>query len=133
MIKIDDILAALVLSLVMFRRLDIKTARLDQNPHVALGDFERWRDLALRGYDRAALASAAKVVLNVGWYNGAMALRIGAPWFQLVGLVVFLGWVVSLVWAWKIATDARHLRVSLGIRLRRQLPAAREKSGAGAR
>lgn len=123
MIKIDDILAAVVLTLVMLRRLEAKTARPEQNPHVSPENFQRWRALALRAFDRAALASAAKVLLSLGWYSAAVALGVGAPWFQLVGLAVFIGWLVNLVWAWKIGTDARHLRLQLGIQLRRA-PAA---------
>jgi hypothetical protein len=124
-IKIDDIFAALILSLVMLRRIEVRTAAQEQNPHVPPARFEEWRALALRAYDQIGVASAAKVVLSLGWYFLAMKLQIGVPWFQLFGLCVFMAWTIALVWAWKIATDARHLRLQLGIQLRRRASVTR--------
>lgn len=121
-IKIDDILAALILSLVMMRRLEVRTATHARNPAVPLERFEEWRSLALRAYAMISVACAAKVALSLGWYAVALKLRVAAPWFQLGGLLVFLGWAITLVWAWKIATDARYLRLQLGIQLRRRSP-----------
>lgn len=119
-IKIDDILAALILSLAMMRRIEVRTASPEQNPRVAPEDFETWRALALRAYDQTGLASALKVVSSVGWFALCVQLGLGYPWLQLGGLAVFVTWIVLLIWAWKIGTDARHLRLSLGIELRRR-------------
>jgi hypothetical protein len=91
---------------------------------VSEAEFQRWRSLALRAYNQIAAASAAKVVLSVGWYAAGLKLGIPTPWFQLGGFFVFLAWALALVWAWKIATDARYLRVQLGIVLRRRSSAA---------
>jgi hypothetical protein len=124
-VQVDDIFAALILSLAMLRRLDVRTTQPSQNPSVPEAEFQRWRSLALRAYDLVAIASAAKVVASLGWYAGGLALGVGAPWFQLVGFLVFLGWALALIWAWKIGTDARVMRLQLGIRLRREQPAAR--------
>jgi hypothetical protein len=68
------------------------------------------------------------VVLSLGWFLPPMFLpglpwapaRIGERVFQLVGLPIFVAWVVVLVWAWKISTDADHLRRQLGIEPRRR-------------
>jgi hypothetical protein len=122
-IQVDDILAALIVSLAMLRRLDALTAQAAANPTVREGDFRRWRALALRAYNQVAAASAGKVVLSVGWYVLATRLGVPAPWFQLVGFVVFLAWALLMVWAWKIGTDARVLRLQLGIEPRRRTPA----------
>jgi hypothetical protein len=119
-VQIDDILAALIMSLAMFRRLDVRTAGPGENRTVNEAEFQRWRSLALRAYNQIALASAAKVVLSVGWFTVGLKLGVPAPWFQLGGFVVFLAWALALIWAWKIATDARYLRVQLGIVLRRR-------------
>lgn len=119
-IKIDDILAALILSLTMVRRLEARTANHAQNPAVPLERFEEWRSLALRAYAMVAIACAAKVALSLGWYAVALRFQVAAPWFQLGGLLVFVGWAITLIWAWKIATDARYLRLQLGIQLRRR-------------
>lgn len=119
-IKVDDILAALILSLAMLRRLEVRTTDHAQNPTVPLTQFQNWRTLALRAHDTIAVASAVKVVSSLGWYALASRLGVQAPWFQLVGFFVFLGWALALVWAWKIATDARYLRLQYGIVLRRR-------------
>lgn len=115
-IKIDDIFAALMLSLVMMRRIEVKATSHEHNPSVPRARFDEWRGLALRAYDQVAIACVAKVILSLGWYAIGMRLGIGAPWFQLGGLFVFLAWAIALIWAWKIGTDARHLRLQCGIR-----------------
>lgn len=128
--QVDDIFAALILSLVMLRRLEVRTTSREQNPHVSAEQFDAWKRLALRAYDQAAVASAGKVALNMAWlYFGlqapsifpAMSRETQALMLTLGGLTIFLVWMVLLVWAWKIGTDARHRRLSLGIRLRREV------------
>lgn len=119
-IQVDDVLAALIMSLAMLRRLDVRTARPGENRAVNEAEFQRWRSLALRAYNQIAAASAAKVVLSIGWFSLGLKLGVPAPWFQLGGFVVFLAWALVLIWAWKIATDARYLRIQLGIVLRRR-------------
>ena len=117
-LRVDDLLAALILSLVMMRRIEVRTARTEDNPGVPAEKFAGWRRRALRAYDWVAWSSLAKIIGSVGWLLIAVRLGIGAPWFQLVGFTVFFGWLLSLVWAWKAATDAAHLRRELGIQLR---------------
>jgi hypothetical protein len=119
-LQVDDILAALILSLAMLRRLEVRTARAEDQAGVPESEFQRWRSLALRGYHQVAVACGAKVVLSIGWYALALRLSVPAPWFQLGGFAVFLAWALTMVWAWKIATDARYLRVQLGIVVRRR-------------
>jgi len=119
-IKIDDIFAALMLSLIMMRRIEVKAAEASQNPGIDPGRFEAWKALALRAHNQVAIACLAKVVLSVGWYTLGMRAGLGFPWFQLGGFVIFVGWAVALIWAWKIGTDARQMRLSLGIQLRRR-------------
>jgi len=121
-VQADDILAALIVSLAMLRRLDVRTAQLAANPTVSEANFRRWQALALRAYNQVAAASAAKVVLSLGWYAVGTRLGVQTPWFQLVGFAVFLGWALLMVWAWKLGTDARYLRLQLGIDPRRRVP-----------
>jgi hypothetical protein len=122
--QVDDIFAALILSLVMLRRLEVKTTSHEQNPHVAPDRFDAWRRMALRAYAQAAVACTGKVLLNLGWMYLATKLGLLLGWLQLGGVLIFFAWIAVLVWAWKIGTDARHLRLSLGIRLRREARAA---------
>lgn len=129
-LRVDDLLAALILSLVMMRRLEVRTTRTEDNPGVPAEKFAEWRQRALRAYDWVAWASLAKIIASVGWLVLAVRLRVGAPWFQLGGFSVFLGWLLSLVWAWKAGTDAAHLRRELGIQLRsRQARSPETKPG----
>lgn len=124
-IKIDDVLAALILSLAMMRRIEVRTAKAERYPEVPVESFEAWRRRALRAYDLVAAASLLKVALNVGWYSLATKLRVGTPWLQLPGLLIFLGWIIAMVVAWKLGTDARHERLRLGIDLKRRASSAR--------
>ena len=129
-LRVDDLLAALILSLVMMRRIEVRTARSEDNPSVPAEKFAEWRHRALRAYDWVAWSSLVKIVASVGWLVIAVRLHVGAPWLQLGGFSVFLGWLLSLVWAWKAATDASHLRRELGIQLRsRQARSADSKPG----
>jgi hypothetical protein len=133
LIRVDDIFAALIVSLVMLRRLEVKNTLAEHNPAVPKERFDHWRAKALRAYSWVAGASALKVVVNVGWYFGGMWLGVPTPWFQLVGLLVFMTWLLSMVWAWKVATDAGVLRRQLGIQLRPRAPRPSDapRSGAG--
>jgi hypothetical protein len=103
-IKIDDIFAALMLSLIMMRRIEVKSTEASQNPTVEVKQFEAWKTLGLRA-------------------------GVGFPWFQLGGFAIFVSWAIALIWAWKIATDARHMRLSLGIQVRRRASTTRSSSG----
>ena len=104
------------------RRLEVKNTLAEHNPAVPRERFDAWRRKALLAYTWVAGASAGKVVMSVGWYWGAMQLGVPAPWFQLVGLLIFMTWLISLVWAWKMGTDAAVLRRQLGIQLRPRAP-----------
>jgi hypothetical protein len=119
-IKADDILAALIVSLAMLRRLEVRSAQAAAHPAVSEADFRRWQALALRAFNQVAAASAGKVVLSLGWYTFGLRLGVREPWFQVVGFIVFLSWALLMVWAWKIGTDARVLRLQLGIDPRRR-------------
>ena len=117
-LRVDDIFAALIVFLAMLRRIEVKAAVAAQNPDVPVASFDQWRSLALRAYDRVALASLVKVVASGLWYVTAPPL--GVPWFQLGGLLIFLGWLASLVAGWKTGIRAGALRRQLGIVLRRR-------------
>lgn len=111
-IRIDDIFAAILLSMIMFRRLEVLTTTPQDNPHVEAEAFAAWRTRALSAHNLAAVACIAKVVLSVGWFyvfaQHDLALRLG-------GLTIFVAWVTALVIAWRRATEARALRSQLGI------------------
>jgi hypothetical protein len=123
--QIDDIIAALFLSLIMYRRLEVLTVQAADNPHVPEARLQEWREMALQGYKVGAIACVAKVILNQIWFR---VVSQGEPSFGLSvgGFLIFGGWVVGLVWAWRRITEANAIRTELGIQRRQppQKPAA---------
>lgn len=123
--QIDDIIAALFLSLIMYRRLEVLTIQAADNPHVPEARFREWRAMALLGYNVGALACLAKVILNQVWFR---FVSQGEPSFGLSvgGFLIFGGWVIALVWAWRRITEANAIRSELAIQRRQppQKPAA---------
>jgi len=111
-IGIDDILAALLLSLIMYRRLEVLSVREQDNPHVSPERFRHWRASALSGYNLGAIACLLKVVLNIAWFG----LSRGNPTMQVVGgLSLFVGWIIAIVFAWRRTTEANVMRREYGI------------------
>jgi hypothetical protein len=112
---IDNIIAALILSLAMMRRLEVISVERADNPQASDADFARWRTMALRAYNFVALVSLVKVIGSYGWFWLFQGVdRV----LQIGGLVIFVAWAGSLVWAWRQATEARALRDRLGIKRR---------------
>ena len=114
-----------MLSLIMMRRIEVKSTDASQNAGVTPERFEAWRALALRAYNQVAIACVVKVALSVGWYSLGLRIGVEFPWFQLVGVAIFVSWAVALIWAWKIGTDARQMRLQLGIQLGRRATTTR--------
>jgi hypothetical protein len=110
-IRIDDIVAALVMSLAMMRRLEVLGTRREDNGHVGQGEFEQWRAQALRAYNTVALSCFGKVLLSVAWFFFVRQM----PTLQIGGFLIFAGWILSLVHGWRLATEAGALRKNLGI------------------
>ena len=115
MIGIDDILAALIMSLSMLRRLEAKSAPNEGVDPVA---FRSWQSQALSIYGKVAGMCLAKIVASQGWLSLAMATGVGGPWLQLGGAGIFMLWAVAMVLCWRRSTDVHHLRLALGIALR---------------
>jgi hypothetical protein len=114
--QVDDVIAALILSLFMFRRLEVLTIRPEDNTHLPAEKLSEWRSYILTAYTVGAIACALKVVLNQSWYwlsQGRPAWMIAAG-----GLAIFVGWVIALVWCWRRTTEANAIRVELQIQRR---------------
>lgn len=110
--KADDIIAALILSIVMFRRLEAVSVRREDNPHVSTVDFDDWKKRALAAYNRIALACLLKIVVSVGWFQ----VFQNTPYvLQLGGLSIFVAWIVVVVMSWRPLTEASAMRKRLGI------------------
>jgi hypothetical protein len=111
-IGVDNIIAALLLSLAMMRRLEVLGIEPGDNPQVSRVQFDDWRQQALRGYNTVALASLLKVALSLAWL-AAFANVSGV--LQVGGIVIFIAWIVAIVWSWRLTTEARAVRAKLGI------------------
>ena len=118
-IRIDDIIAALLMSLAMLRRLEAKSA---PSEGVDVRAFRHWQVQAVAIYGRVAVMCLAKIVLNLSWQAIATAASFHRGWLQGGGAVIFMAWAVAMVFAWRRSTDVHHLRLSLGISLRRGRP-----------
>jgi hypothetical protein len=120
---IDDLLAAVVLSLIMLRRIEVKSARALSYPHVPAEIFESWRKTLLSAYALGATICAIKVVTSLLWPPLVLRFGLGQAWYSGVGLSVFVIWVITLVAVWRRVSDARTVQERLGIALRPPKPA----------
>lgn len=120
MFRLDDIVAALILTLCMMRRLEVLGAGYEQNAHVRQADFEAWRDGSIAAYNLCAIACVVKVLLSAGWF----ILAAPPPWLQIGGAAIFVGWVVAMVVAWRRTTEWGIRRRELRIETRRTKRAA---------
>ena len=119
MIRIDDIFAALLLSLVMFRRLEVLSTRFEDNTHIPEAAFDHWKRAALRALHISAGACFGKVFLSLVWFYAAPS----SGWMRIGGFTIFAVWVALLVWSWSLSTDARALKLKFGIKPRVHAPA----------
>lgn len=117
---IDNVIAAIVLSLIMLRRLEVRAARAQDNPHVAHDVFAAWQKQLLNAYDLGALACVLKVGLTLGWHWAVIRWSIGQPWYTALPATVFVLWVVVLVSVWRRVSEARTQQERLGIGLGRR-------------
>jgi hypothetical protein len=112
MFRADDIFAAVILSIVMLRRLEAQSQQEADHPSVPGVEFQRWRHMALTGYNLAAVACLAKIVGSQLW----LYLFHAKPVLLMIGgASIFIGWVIAIVVAWRHLTEARVLRGVLGI------------------
>jgi hypothetical protein len=117
--KIDDIIAALLLSMAMFRRLETVATRPEDNRHVPAASFQQWKQMALRGYLLVAAACALKVAGSAAWF---FAFKNVEGVLQVGGLVLFVGWIAAVVYGWHQLTEARALKRQFNIGRSPQAP-----------
>lgn len=118
-IGIDDIVAAILLSFIMLRRLEVKSARADLNPHLSVAAFESWRKLLLSAYHQGAAACALKVAASLLWQWVVLRYEVGEPWYRVVPATVFVAWVIMLLSVWRRTSEARSQQERLQLVLRR--------------
>lgn len=111
-VGIDNVVAALISSLAMMRRLEVLGVQRGDNPHVPDAEFDAWKRMALRAYNTTALAGVFKVVLSLLWLQLFSAV---SGLLQVGGMVFFIAWIIAIVWAWRQSSEARAMRNRLRI------------------
>lgn len=112
MFQIDDIIAALLMSLAMFRRLETLGIRREQNMHVSEEQFRTWQKGALSSYTALAMACAVKVTCSAGLL---LAFRPYPNVLRFGGMTLFVLWVVVIIMTWRRLTEFSAQRRELGI------------------
>ena len=115
-IDYTHVIAAVVTLFAMRSRIRVKWAKAGDSPGVDPAQFVIWKATALRGYHIAAGASVAKTLFDVVWM--ALGSRaVTAMGFMIGGSIVTFTWIVALVYAWWLTTEAGGMREKLGIEL----------------
>lgn len=114
MLDFTDVIAVLLLVMASLRRLDVKLADPERSPAVPREAFESWRARALGVYRLTAGACFLKFTLSNIWLFLARD-RVIPPVLATGGALVFIGWVIALMIAWRRGTAARQLQQRLGI------------------
>lgn len=114
-----DIVAILLGIFLALRKSDIRAEDNARHPRVALADFDRWRERALRAYSIGTRACFAKVLVDFAFlavlqhYAMDLALQRG------IGMSLDVLWIGALVVCWVGSRRARRLAEEVGINLLR--------------
>ena len=115
-IDYTHVIAAVVTLFAMRSRIGVKWAKPEDSPGVAPKQFAVWKAMALRGYHVAAGASVGKTLFDIVWMtlgSGAVTAR----GYMIGGSSVTFTWIIAIVYAWWLTTEARGMREKLGIQL----------------
>lgn len=112
-----DIIAILLGIFLALRKSDVRAEDSARHPRVAIADFDRWRNDAMRAYSIGTRACFAKVLADFVFLallqQYAMDLRLQRG----IGVGLDLLWIGALVACWVSARRARRLAEQLGIDL----------------
>ncbi len=115
-----DVLAVILMIIHAMRRSDIRATDFRAFPDIPPAVFESWKTAALAPKNLAVNACFAKFMLNSIWFFGFRRVVPPRP-LAAVGALLFFGWVIALVIAWrrgrKVARAAQRLGIVIGRRL----------------
>ena len=117
-IDVLDVLAVILGIVYSLRRQWVARRRQDDFPGVDSGLFRRWQERARRAYTLLTNACFGKLLLDVGWFYGAVSAGASLELLRSVSMAIDLGWLGLLFWGLRLRAQAQHLR--------REMPALRE-------
>ena len=109
-----DILALVLMAVFTMRRSDVRATEARAFPAVPAPLFDAWKARAVRARSISIHACFLKVALNSVWFFGFgphLAPRVLASG----GLLVFLGWIAAMTYAWRRWASAQSEAERLGI------------------
>jgi hypothetical protein len=115
--RVDDVAAMVLLSMTLWRRLNVLRTEREAFPQATDAAFQHWRTEALKGYNLGALGCLLKVVGSQAWFWSVAPDRL---LLTIGGFSMFVLWIIAIVVAWRRTTEARALRAELGPELIRK-------------
>jgi hypothetical protein len=115
-----DVVAVVLMAIFSMRRMDIRATDVRAFPGVSLAAFDDWKRRALAARAITINACFAKFALNSIWFFG---FRNVVPRRLLMagGIVLFVGWIAALMYAWWRFSQAKADGTRLGIVIGRRI------------
>jgi hypothetical protein len=120
--KLDptDILVLVLMAIFAMRRMDVRATDPRCFRAIPRGDFDSWKNEALRARTLAINACFAKFALNNIWFYG-FRNRVILPVLATGGWIIFLGWIFAMCYAWWLSSTAKSKAERLGIVVGRRI------------
>lgn len=112
-----DIVAILVGIFLALRKSDVRAEDHGRHPQVALADFDRWRERALRAYTIGIRACFLKVVADFAFLALLQRYPFELTLQRSLGFGLDSLWVIALSACWIASRRARRLADQLGMDL----------------
>ena len=114
-----DIVAILLGIFLALRKSDVRAEDHERHPRVALADFDRWRDAAIRAYTIGIRVCFAKVLIDFGFLALLQRFAMDLGLQRGIGVSLDLLWLGGLAACWVATRRARRLAEQYGIDLAR--------------
>jgi hypothetical protein len=114
-----DIVAILLGIFLALRKSDVRAEDHARHPRVALADFDRWREAAIRGYTIGIRVCFAKVLLDFGFLAVLQHFAMDLGLQRGIGVSLDLMWIAGLVACWVSSRRAQRLAERSGVDLTR--------------
>jgi hypothetical protein len=112
-----DIIAILLGIFLALRKSDVRAEDSGRHGRVAIADFDRWRNEAMRAYSIGIRACFAKVLADFSFLAFLQHYPMDLTLQRSIGVGLDVLWVAALIACWVSARRARRLAEQLGIDL----------------